>query len=111
MAQNNNKMDTVPGFTVESDNFMVKFISGIDKKGLLSELFEYETDWTDVFNMILDTLERSPTSVMITKNILATSLENWVTSHPGAENLNIKVNITMEEKVYYTNFVCLLWGV
>lgn len=93
--------NTVPGFTIQSENFMVKFVSGL-LEGALSELLEYDTDWMEVMLIILDTLETFPTSVMTTQNILARSLENWVMSHPGAEHLNMKATVTIEEKAYFT---------
>lgn len=93
--------NTVPGFTLQSENFMVKFISGF-LDGVPSQLLEYETDWMEVMLIILDTLETFPTSVMTTQNILSGSLENWVISHPGAEHLNIKANVTIQEKAYFT---------
>ena len=39
---------------------------------------------------------------MTAQNILASKLENWIISQPGAQHLNIKVNATLEEKVYFT---------
>ena len=66
--------NTVPGFTLQSENFMVKFISGF-LDGVPSQLLEYETDWMEVMLIILDTLETFPTSVMTTQNILSGSLD------------------------------------
>ena len=36
--------DTVPGFMMQSQNFVLKFISGL-QKGVVSKLLEMETDW------------------------------------------------------------------
>ena len=100
MAANNN-LETIPGFTMQSKRFMVKFVSAF-KNGLLSDELEYETDWKDVMIIILETLEVFPTSVDNTQQVLARVLEDWVKSHEGAEDLNIGVSVKMEEKVYFT---------
>jgi len=99
MAPNNR--ETAPGFTLQSSNFEVRFVSGF-QKGVVSEIVEYETDWKEVMVIILDSLEMFPNSVVMTQSILARSLINWVHSHPGAEQLNIKANVTFEEKVFFT---------
>ena len=36
--------DTVPGFMMQSQNFVLKFITGM-QKGVISKLLEMETDW------------------------------------------------------------------
>ena len=36
--------DTVPGFTMQSQNFVLKFVTGM-QRGLVSHLLEMETDW------------------------------------------------------------------
>ena len=99
MAASNN-LETIPGFTMQSKRFMVKFVSAF-KNGLLSDELEYETDWKDVMIIILETLEVFPTSVDNTEQVLARVLEDWVKSHEGAEDLNIGVNVKMEEKDYF----------
>ena len=99
MAPNEN--DTIPGFTLKSPNFMVRFLAGY-QKGLVSQILEYETDWMEVMVIILDMLEMFPNSVMTAQNILARKLKNWIISQPGAEHLNIKANAFLEEQVYFT---------
>ena len=37
--------DTVPGFTMQSQNFVLKFVTGLQKGGV-SKLLEMETDWS-----------------------------------------------------------------
>jgi len=99
MAPNDN--ETVPGFTLQSPHFMVKFLAGF-QKGLVSEILKYETDWMEVMVIILDMLEMFPNSVKSTQNFMASTLENWISSQPGAEHLNIKANAILEEKVFFT---------
>ena len=36
--------DTVPGFMMQSQNFVLKFITGL-QKGVVSKLLEMDTDW------------------------------------------------------------------
>ena len=36
--------DTVPGFTMQSETFYLKFVTGM-QCGVSSKLLEYETDW------------------------------------------------------------------
>ena len=36
--------DTLPGFMMQSQNFVLKFITGL-QKGVVSKLLEMETDW------------------------------------------------------------------
>ena len=93
--------ETVPGFTVQSEQFMLTFISAF-KKGLSSHQLEYETDWLEVMIIILDTLEMFPNNVDVTERVVSKTLEDWVASHEGAENLNIKAAVKMEEKVYFS---------
>merc|ERR1719319_1177935 len=52
--------------------------------------------------MILDTLEMYPTDIHKAEAVLAKSLEDWIVSHEGAENLNISVTAKLEEKIYFT---------
>ena len=58
MAEINNE-ETVPGFTLQSSQFMVKFVAGF-QKGKVSNSLEYNTDWMEVMIIILETLEISP---------------------------------------------------
>ena len=44
--------DTVPGFTMQSENFYMKFITGL-QCGVSSKLLEYETDWYEVMEIVL----------------------------------------------------------
>ena len=54
-------------------------------------MLEYETDWMEVMLIVLDILEKFPSSVTRVEAGLGDALEKWVSSHPGAEVLNIKV--------------------
>ena len=51
--------DTVPGFTMQSQNFVLKFITGL-QKGVVSKLLEMETDWFDMMEIMLSRLEDEP---------------------------------------------------
>ena len=54
-------------------------------------MLEYETDWMEVMVIVLDILEKFPSSVTRVEAGLGDALEKWVSSHPGAVVLNIKV--------------------
>ena len=45
------RADTVPGFTMQSENFCIKFIASL-QCGVSSRLLEYETDWYKVIEII-----------------------------------------------------------
>ena len=51
--------------------------------------------------IILETLEMFPNNVEAMGRVVAKSLDDWVASHEGAENLNIKATVKMEEKVSF----------
>ena len=51
--------DTLPGFKMQSENFVLKFVTGL-QKGVCSKLLEYETDWYDMMEIILSRLEDEP---------------------------------------------------
>ena len=53
------RADTVPDFTMQSENFYLKFITGL-QCGVSSKLLEYETDWYEVMEIILSRLEDEP---------------------------------------------------
>jgi len=95
------RQDTVPGFTLQSPNFMVKFISGL-QRGNVSKILEYDTDWMEVMTMVLDILEMFPKDLQKVETVLAKSLEDWIVSHEGAENLNISATAKLKEKIYFT---------
>ena len=52
--------------------------------------------------IILETLEMFPNSLGDTERVLSKTLEDWVASHEGAEHLNIKSIVKIEEKMYFT---------
>ena len=76
--------DTLPGFKMQSENFVLKFVTGLQKgvcrcylkqnlsskrfiknhnslnSGMFSKLLEYETDWFDMMEIILSRLEDEP---------------------------------------------------
>ena len=95
MAENG---ETVPGFTIQTQHFIVKFIAGFEK-GLPSKLIEYETDWLEVMTIILETLEIFPTSVEAVEEVLAKALDDWIILN--AVNDNIRTSIKIEEKVSF----------
>ena len=68
--------DTLPGFKMQSENFVLKFVTGLQKgvcrysleknsksqfsTFVFSKLLEYETDWYDMMEILLSRLEDEP---------------------------------------------------
>merc|ERR1719402_1643568 len=53
----------------------------------------------EVMVIVMDILEKFPASVSSVKAGLEEALENWISSHPGAEALNIKVDVDFLAKL------------
>ena len=98
MAENNNE-ETIPGFTLQSQHFIVKFVAGFTN-GVSCKLLEYETDWTELMTIILEYLEMFPTSVKTVEEILAKAIDDWIILDWIAEN--IKSSVKMAEEVYFS---------
>ena len=97
MAQNNNEK-TIPGFTLQSQHFTVKFVAGFEK-GLPSKFLEYETDWMEVIKIILETFEIFPTSVSAVEEVLTKALDEWIIAN--ALTFNIKTMVKIEENLCF----------
>ena len=101
MAENENgRPDTVPGFTMQSENFYMKFITGL-QCGVSSKLLEYETDWYEVMEIVLSRLEDEPEAKEKFELIAARDLEYWARVQPGGDSLNLGISVVLEEKKYF----------
>lgn len=100
MADNIDRADTVPGFLMQSENFFLKFITGL-QCGVSSKLLEYETDWYEVMEIILSRLQDEPESKERFEIIASRDLEYWARVQPGGEALNLKIRVVLEEKRYF----------
>jgi len=94
------RADTVPGFTMQSENFFLKFITGL-QCGVSSKLLEYETDWYEVMEIILSRLEDEPETKDKFEVIAARDLEYWAKMQPGGDSLNLRISVLLEEKRYF----------
>ena len=94
------RADTVPGFLMQSENFFLKFITGL-QCGVSSKLLEYETDWYEVMEIILSRLQDEPESKERFEIIASRDLEYWARVQPGGEALNLKIRVVLEEKRYF----------
>jgi len=94
------RADTVPGFMMQSENFFLKFITGL-QCGVSSKLLEYETDWYEVMEIILSRLEDEPENKEKFEMIASRDLEYWARVQPGGEALNLKIRVVLEEKRYF----------
>ena len=94
------RADTVPGFTMQSENFFLKFITGL-QCGVSSKLLEYETDWYEVMEIILSRLQDEQENKEKFENIASRDLETWAKMQPGGDSLNLKIRVSLEEKRYF----------
>ena len=88
-----NKIETIPGFILQSKNFMVKFIAGLQKKRV-SKTVEEESDWRDFMFIILKNLEKFPYSLKKNHNFINKDLNSWIRAH----NLEMKISVKIEER-------------
>merc|ERR1712112_525755 len=91
--------DTVPGFMMQSQNFVLKFITGL-QKGVVSKLLEMETDWFDMMEIMLSRLEDEPTNQERFEDICSKDLEHWALLQPGGDTLNLQIKVELEEHLY-----------
>jgi len=89
---NDRIIQTVPGFTLQSPNFKLQFISAYDD-GVVSESFQYETDWMETMVIILYTLEYFPTSVEFAEKYLVTTFERMMPE--------MKVTVKLRDRAYF----------
>jgi len=92
--------DTVPGFTMQSEGFYLKFITGL-QCGVSSKLLEYETDWYEVMEILLSRLQDEPENKERFEIIASRDLEYWARIQPGGDTLNLKIRVSLEEKRYH----------
>jgi len=92
--------DTVPGFTMQSEAFYLKFVTGL-QCGVSSKLLEYETDWYEVMEILLSRLQDEPERKEQFETIASRDLEYWARIQPGGDTLNLKIRVNLEEKRYF----------
>jgi len=92
--------DTVPGFTMQSEGFYLKFVTGL-QCGVSSRLLEYETDWYEVMEILLSRLQDEPEHKERFETIASRDLEYWARIQPGGDTLNLKIRVSLEEKRYH----------
>jgi len=92
--------DTVPGFTMQSEAFYLKFVTGL-QCGVSSKLLEYETDWYEVMEILLSRLQDEPEKKEQFETIASRDLEYWARIQPGGDTLNLKIRVSLEEKRYF----------
>ena len=87
------------GLTLESQNFLVKFVGGFQKGSSIPMLEEV---LKEVMEMTLDELETFPTSLQKTEECLAGDLKSWIIARTGLVHFNIKTKVQIEEQSYFT---------
>ena len=93
-------MRTTPGFTMDSKMFSLKFMSA-SQQGQLSHLLEYQTDWKEVMQILLNSLETCPTNKTEVEKIGSEKLEEWTLTQEGGDELELKIEVIISEKRYY----------
>lgn len=94
----NNVRHTVPGFTMESEEFKIKFV-GASQDGVQNFTMEYETDWEDVMASLMLCLETFPTDVERVELIAKSELETWAREQEGGEKLNLSMDVKFCERL------------
>ena len=92
-------MRTAPGFLMESQMFSLKFMSA-SQQGQLSYLLENETDWKDVMHILLDSLDAFPSNNTEVEKMGSDRLEEWALTQEGGDELELKVEVEISEKIY-----------
>ena len=95
MAENNID-ETVSGSILQSQHFIVEFVSEFQKDLVVSNSMEYEMDWNEVMEIISETLELVPTSVKTIEEILEGALNDWILFSGAPDNINASVKINEE---------------
>ena len=93
-------METHPGFILQSKNFMVRFIAGLQNKQV-SKSVQEETNWMDVIIIIFKNLEKFPMAVDKLHHFLTKDLNSWFKALEGAQHIDLKLSVKIEEKVFF----------
>ena len=89
-------MRTKPGFQMESQMFSLRFMSA-SQQGQLSHLLEYETDWKEVMQILLNSLDTFPTNKSEVEKVGSEKLEEWALTQEGGDELELKVGVKYYE--------------
>ena len=80
--------------------FSLRFMSA-SQQGQLSHLLEYETDWKEVMQILLNSLDTFPTNKSEVEKVGSDKLEEWALTQEGGDELELKVGVIISEKKYY----------
>lgn len=94
-------MRTTPGHTVQNSKFSIKFESAT-QKGKESHLLEFQTDWSEVMDILLNNLSRQPASPLCPVEMQAAQeLEAWALAQDGGEELQLRCRVNVADLKYY----------
>merc|ERR1712096_587330 len=96
--------NTVPGFTIESEEFKIKFF-GATQCGVQNSTMENETDWEDVMSSLMLSLETFPTDVERVQQMAQWELETWAREQVGGEKLNLTIQVKFSERIHPLSWV------
>ena len=95
-------MRTTPGFTMDSKMFSLKFMSA-SQQGQLSHLLEYQTDWKEVMQILLTSLETCPTNKTKVEKMASDKLEEWtltlLNQQYGGHELELKIGVIISDSL------------
>ena len=97
---NEDQPDTLPGFKMQSEHFLLKFITGL-QKGVCSRLLEFKTDWFYMMEILLNRLEDEPVNLDKFHVIASRDLENWAQIQPGEDTPKLKIKVEVKEEKLY----------
>ena len=98
--ENEDQSDTLPGFKMQSENFVLKSIAGL-QKGVCSRLLEFKTDWFYMMEILLNRLEDEPVNLDKFQVIASRDLENWAQIQPGEDTPKLKIKVEVKEEKLY----------
>ena len=95
------KMTITPvGYKLSSKNFIIKFKSARQNSNE-SKVLEQNTDWTEVMNIVLNTLEEHPTNTKSVSKEASSRLEEWALTQTGGYDLKLRVTVMIYKPDYW----------
>ena len=80
---------TPVGYKIASKNFIIKLRSA-RQNSKDSEILEEKTDWTEVMNILLNTLEDHPTNIKSFNKEASMRLDEWAQTQTGGYDLKLR---------------------
>ena len=75
------------------------------QQGELSNLLEFQTDWKEVMQILLNSLETFPTNKTGMEKMGSEKLEEWALTQEGGDELELKVGVAISETTFLTKYL------